>query len=88
MELPGFHYDDSKETYLYNRSSSNLSVERIDPESEEEEPVSFSVNPKLRELESIQTIQALHQVIIDQYETPYLPVQETGDYRCTLTYTL
>lgn len=88
MELPGFHYDDSKETYLYNRSSSNLSVDRIDPESEEEEPVSFSVNPKLRELESIQTIQALHQVIIDQYETPYLPVQETGDYRCTLTYTL
>lgn len=87
MELPGFHYDDSKETYLYNRSS-NLSVDRIDQESEEEEPVSFSVNPKLRELESIQTIQALHQVIIDQYETPYLPVQETGDYRCTLTYTL
>ena len=87
IELPGFHYDDSKETYLYNRSS-NLSVDRIDPESEEEEPVSFSVNPKLRKLESIQTVQALHQVVIDQYETPYLPIQETGDYRCTLTYTL
>ena len=87
MELPGFHYDDSKETYLYNRSSS-LSVDRIDPESEEEEPISFSVNPKLRKLESIQTIQALHQVVIDQYEAPYLPIRETGDYRCTLTYTL
>ena len=86
IELPGFHYDDSKETYLYNRSS--LSVDRIDPESEEEKPVSFSVHPKLRKLESIQTVQALHQVVIDQYETPYLPIQEIGDYRCTLTYIL
>lgn len=87
MELPGFHYDDSKETYLYNRTG-NLSVDRIDPESEDDEPVSFSVTPKLRKLESIQAVQALHQVVIDQYQTPYLPVQETGDYRCTLTYTL
>lgn len=91
VDLPGYHFDDSKETYLYSRSR-NLSVERTNLEDDEmqypDEQTSFNVEPKLQKAESIQAVQTLHQTIIDQYQAPYLPVQEMGDYRCILTYTL
>lgn len=91
VDLPGYHFDDSKEAYLYSRSR-NLSVERTNLEDDDMqyqyEPTSFTVEPKLQKPESIQAVQTLHQTIIDQYQAPYLPVQEDGDYRCILTYTL
>ena len=91
VDLPGYHFDDSKETYLYSRTRS-LTVDAVLPEDEDvmykDDVTSFSVEPKLQKAKSIQTVQALHQTILSQYQAPYLPVREEGDYRCLLTYTL
>lgn len=91
VDLPGYHFDDSKETYLYSRTRS-LTVDAVLPEDEDvmykDDVNSFSVEPKLQKAKSIQTVQALHQTILSQYQAPYLPVREEGDYHCLLTYTL
>ena len=91
VDLPGYHFDDSKETYLYSRTRS-LTVDTVLPEDEDvlykDNVDSFSVEPKLQKSKSIQTVQALHQTILSQYQAPYLPVREEGDYHCLLTYTL
>lgn len=91
VDLPGYHFDDSKETYLYSRTRS-LTVDAVLPEDEDvmykDDVTSFSVEPKLQKAKSIQTVQALHQTILSQYQAPYLPVREEGDYHCLLTYTL
>ena len=91
VDLPGYHFDDSKETYLYSRTRS-LTVDTVLPEDEDvmykDDVTSFSVEPKLQKAKSIQTVQALHQTILSQYQAPYLPVREEGDYHCLLTYTL
>ena len=91
VDLPGYHFDDSKETYLYSRTRS-LTVDTVLPEDEDvlykDNVDSFSVEPKLQKPKSIQTVQALHQTILSQYQAPYLPVREEGDYHCLLTYTL
>ena len=91
VDLPGYHFDDSKETYLYSRTRS-LTVDTVLPEDEDvlykDNVDSFSVEPRLQKSKSIQTVQALHQTILSQYQAPYLPVREEGDYHCLLTYTL
>ncbi len=91
VDLPGYHFDDSKATYLYSRTRS-LTVDTVLPEDEDvmykDDVTSFSVEPKLQKAKSIQTVQALHQTILSQYQAPYLPVREEGDYHCLLTYTL
>lgn len=88
----GIHYDDSKETYLANRSR-NWSISPKSDEADldmdsEESSLYLNVEPKLQTKESIQTVQTLHQTFISYYQGPYLPVQETGDYICTITYYL
>lgn len=96
VDIPfGIHYDDSKETYLANRSR-NLNISSKSEEedyhesdiSSEESSFYLNVEPKLQTKKSIQTVQTLHQAFIAYYQGPYLPVQEMGDYTCTITYYL
>jgi hypothetical protein len=89
VDLPVLHFDDSKETYLY---SANHTYQVLYDSGQQEWPAidgtAFSVEPKFQAAESVQTIQALHQTLIDSYDKPYLPVQADSDYTCQIKYYL
>lgn len=90
VELPILHFDDSKGTYLYMNGHVYQVVSQSSQQTgtEMDGDTAFSVEPRVQEAESIQTILALHQTLIDSCDKPYLPVQADSDYTCQIEYHL
>lgn len=90
VELPDYYYDGSLESYLGRYSGIEVWYES-DLEGEEDSDC-LTVEMQMKSESSIQTVEEMHQALIDYYDKPYLPFQEDGvqydNYACTIHYQL
>lgn len=90
VDLPGYHFDDSKETYLYSRTRS-LTVDAVLPEDEDvmykDDVTSLSVEPKLQKAKSTRPCRRCTRPSLASTRRP-TACEGEGDYHCLLTYTL
>ncbi len=80
LQMPGYHYDDSAQTYLGESAQ-----QMLDNETGE---FSADVSPRLEAKTSVKTVEELHQALINRHSVPYLPCHQQEYNSCTITYQL